>query len=201
MAVKARPVSSEQALSNHRLPMKRNLVTFFIATSVRSTLLVFVMSLVAIRLMAQTPAPTPHVEQVELFKVEEWVLSQGNVESIAPEIAAILGLGSDRLPVKVESFRMSDGVSRAFAVSTNPSQKGIVISALKIIQDSNRIYALGTAWLTDRSGTLHQTIRVDASGARVLPNDSRAAEFKDIKAFFVKKLKATNPTTTSSPSP
>jgi hypothetical protein len=181
--------------------MKRNLVTFFIATSVRSTLLVFVMSLVAITLMAQTPAPTPHVEQVELFKVEEWVLSQGNVESIAPEIAAILGLGSDRLPVKVESFRMSDGVSRAFAVSTNPSQKGIVISALKIIQDSNRIYALGTAWLTDRSGTLHQTIRVDASGARVLPNDSRAAEFKDIKAFFVKKLKATNPTTTSSPSP
>ena len=202
MAVKARPVSSEQALSNHRLPMKRNLVTFFIATSVRSTLLVFVMSLVAITLMAQTPAPTPpYSQQAELFKVEEWVLSQGTVESIAPEIAAILGLGSDRLPVKVESFRMSDGVSRAFAVSTNPSQKGIVISALKIIQDNNRIYALGTAWLTDRSGTLHQTIRVDASGARVLPNDSRAAEFKDIKAFFVKKLKATNPTTTSSPSP
>jgi hypothetical protein len=151
---------------------------------------------------AQTPAPTPpYSEQAELSKVEEWVLSQGNVESIAPEIAAILGLGSDRLPVKVESFRMSDGVSRAFAVSTNPSQKGIVLSALKIIEDNNRIYALGTAWLTDRSGTLHQTIRVDASGARVLPNDSRAAEFKDIKAFFVKKLKATNPTTTSSPSP
>ena len=201
MAVKVRPVSSERAPSNRTLPMKKNLVKFSVAILVRSTLLVFVMSLVAITLMAQTPAPTPHVEQVELFKVEEWVLSQGNVESIAPEIAAILGLGSDRLPVKVESFRMSDGVSRAFAVSTNPSQKGIVISALKIIQDSNRIYALGTAWLTDRSGTLHQTIRVDASGARVLPNDSRAAEFKDIKAFFVKKLKATNPTTTSSPSP
>ena len=201
MAVKARPVSSERAPSNRTLPMKKNLMKFSVAILVRSTLLVFVMSLVAITLMAQTPAPTPHVEQVELFKVEEWVLSQGNVESIAPEIAAILGLGSDRLPVKVESFRMSDGVSRAFAVRTNPSQKGIVISALKIIQDSNRIYALGTAWLTDRSGTLHQTIRVDASGARVLPNDSRAAEFKDIKAFFVKKLKATNPTTTSSPSP
>jgi hypothetical protein len=164
--------------------------------------LIATLALIGVAMSAQTPAPTPpYSEQAELSKVEEWVLSQGNVESIAPEIAAILGLGSDRLPVKVESFRMSDGVSRAFAVSTNPSQKGIVLSALKIIEDNNRIYALGTAWLTDRSGTLHQTIRVDASGARVLPNDSRAAEFKDIKAFFVKKLKATNPTTTSSPSP
>ena len=202
MAVKARPVSSERAPSNRTLPMKKNLMKFSVAILVRSTLLVFVMSLVAITLMAQTPAPTPpYSEQAELSKVEEWVLSQGTVQSIAPEIAAILGLGSDRLPVKVESFRMSDGVSRAFAVSTNPSQKGIVLSALKIIEDNNRIYALGTAWLTDRSGTLHQTIQVDASGAKVVPNNSRAAEFKDIKAFFVKKLKATNPTTTSSPSP
>jgi hypothetical protein len=195
-------VSSERAPSNRTLPMKKNLVKFSVAILVRSTLLVFVMSLVAITLMAQTPAPTPpYSEQAELSKVEEWVLSQGTVQSIAPEIAAILGLGSDRLPVKVESFRMSDGVSRAFAVSTNPSQKGIVLSALKIIEDNNRIYALGTAWLTDRSGTLHQTIQVDASGAKVVPNNSRAAEFKDIKAFFLKKLKATRPTPTSSPSP
>jgi hypothetical protein len=168
----------------------------------RSTLVVFVMSLAAITLKAQNPAPTPpHSDQAELSKVEEWVLSQGNVESIAPEIAAILGLGSDRLPVKLKSFPTSDGVSRAFAVSTNPSQKGIVLSALKIIEDNKLIYALGTAWLTDRSGTLHETIQVDASGARVVPNNSRAAEFKDIKAFFVKELKATTPTTTSSPSP
>jgi hypothetical protein len=202
MAVKARPVSSERAPSNRTLPMKKNLVKFSVAILVRSTLLVFVMSLVAITLMAQTPAPTPpYSEQAELSKVEEWVLSQGTVQSIAPEIAAILGLGSDRLPVKLKSFPTSDGVSRAFAVSTNPSQKGIVLSALKIIEDNNRIYALGTAWLTDRSGTLHQTIQVDASGAKVVPNNSRAAEFKDIKAFFLKKLKATSPTPTSSPSP
>jgi hypothetical protein len=167
----------------------------------RSTLPVFVMSHVAITLMAQTPAPMPRSEQAELSKVEEWVLSQGTVESIAPEIAAILGLGSDRLPVKVKSFRTSDGVSHAFAVSTNPSQKGIVLSALKIIEDNKLIYALGTAWLTDRSGTLHETIHVDASGARVIPNNSHAAEFKGIKAFFVKKLEATSPSTAPSPSP
>ena len=181
--------------------MKKNLVEFFVAILVRSTLFAFVISLVAMTLMAETPAPTPHSEQAELSKVEEWVLSQGNVESIAPEIAAIFGLGSDRLPVKVKSFRTSDGVTRAFAVSTNPSQKGIVISALKIIEDNKLISALGTAWLTDRSGTLHQTIHVDASGARVVPNNSRAAEFKDIKVFFLKKLQAAIPTTTSSPSP
>lgn len=194
--------SSSSALSNYTLPMKRNPVNFLIATSVRSTLLVFVISLVAITLRAQNPAPTaPYSDQVELSKVEEWVLSQGNVESIAPEIAAIFGLSSDRLPVKVKSFPMPDGVSRGFAVSTNPSQKGIVISALKIIQDNRLIYALGTAWLTDRSGTLYQTIQINASGARVIPNNSRAAEFKDIKAFFLKKLKAKNPTTTPSPFP
>jgi hypothetical protein len=164
--------------------------------------LIATLALIGVALSAQNPAPTPpYSDQAELSKVEEWVLSQGTVESIAPEIAAILGLGSDRLPVKVKLFRMSDGVSRAFAVSTNPSQKGIVISALKIIEDNKLLYALGTAWLTDRSGTLHETIHVDASGARVVPNNSRAAEFKDIKAFFLKKLKATNPTTTSSPSP
>jgi hypothetical protein len=159
------------------------------------------LALIGVALSAQSPAPTPpYSDQAELSKVEEWVLSQGAVESIAPEIAAILGLGSDRLPVKVKSFRMSNGVSRAFAVSTNPSQKGIVISALKIIGDNKQIYALGTAWLTDKSGTLHQTIHVDASGAEVVQNNSRAAEFKDIKDFFLKKLKATSPTTSSSPS-
>jgi len=151
-----------------------------------------ILSLIGVALSAQTPAPTLPFDKAELSKVEEWVLSQGTVESIAPEIAAILGLGSDRLPVKVKSFPMSDGVSRAFAVSTNPIQKGIVISALKIIQDNKLIYALGTTWLTDKSGTLRQTIHVDASGARIVPNNSRASEFKDIKAFFLKKLQATN---------
>jgi hypothetical protein len=167
-----------------------------------SKFLIATLSLIGVALLAQSPTPTPpYSGRAELSKVEGWVLSQGNEESIAPEIAAILGLGSDRLPVKVKSFPTSDGVSRAFAVSTNPSQKGIVISALKIIQDNKRIYSLGTAWLTDVSGTLHETIHVDASGARVVPNNSRAAEFKDIKAFFVKKLEAASPTTRTSPSP
>ena len=129
------------------------------------------------------------------------MLSQGITESIAPELAAILGLGSDRLPVKLKAFRTSDGIDLAFAVSTNPKQEGIVISALKTMTDKTEIYSVGTAWLTDRSGTLRQTIAVDGSGAKVLPNNSRAAKFKDIKDFFIKKLQATNPTTTSSPSP
>ena len=170
----------------------------------RSTLFVFVISLGAITLKAQNPAPTPpHSDQAELSKVEEWVLSQGTVEAIAAEIAAILGLGSDRLPVRLKSFRTSnDGISHAFAVSTNPIQEGIVLSALKTIEDNKmKIYSLGTAWLTDRSGTLRQTIEVNASGARVLPDNSRAAEFNNIKAFFIKKAPATAPSITSSPSP
>ena len=179
-------------LSNHALPTKKNLTRSFVAALV----------LIPIALLAQNPAPTPpYSDQTELSKVEEWVLSQGTVESIAPELAAILGLGSDRLPVKIKSFPTPNGINRTFAVSTNPSQKGIVLSALKTIRDNTKIYSLGTAWLTDRSGTLHQTIQVDASGARVVPNNSRAAEFKDMKAFFVKKLEATAPTTSSSPSP
>jgi hypothetical protein len=68
------------------------------------------------------------------------------------------------------------------------------------MQANTQIYSVGTAWLTDRSGTLRQTIAVDASGARVLPNNSRAAEFKDIKDFFLKKLKAISLGTSSSPS-
>ena len=160
-----------------------------------------VLALIPIALLSQDPTSTPYSGQAELAKVEEWVLSQGTVESIAAELAAILGLGSDRLPVRLKSFRTKDGVSHTFAVSTNPSQKAIVLSALKTIVDKMQIYSVGTAWLTDRSGILHQTIRVDASGARVVPNSSRAAEFKDTKAFFVKKLEAAIPTTTSSPSP
>ena len=164
--------------------------------------LIAILSLIGVALLAQNPAPTPpYSDQAELSKVEEWVISQGTVESIAPELAAILGLGSDRLPVRLKSFRTSDGVSHTFAVSTNPSQKGIVISALKTMADKMKIYSVGTAWLTDKSGILHETIRVDASGAMVVPNTSRAAEFKDTKAFFVKKLEATSPTTSSSPSP
>ena len=178
--------------SNHTLPMKKNLARSFVAALV----------LIPIALLAQNPAPTPpYSNQDELSKVEEWVLSQGSEESIAPELAAILGVGSDRLPVKLKSFPTPNGINRTFAVSTHPIQKGIVLSALKTIQDQAKIYSVGTAWLTDRSGTLHRTIQVDASGARVVPNDSRAAEFNDIKAFFVKKLKATTPTTSSSPSP
>jgi hypothetical protein len=160
------------------------------------------LALIPIALLAQNLAPTPHYPgQAELSKVEELVLSQGIPESIAPELAAILGLGSDRLPVKLKAFLKSDGTNLAFAVSTNPKQEGIVISALKTKTDKTQIYSVGTAWLTDRSGTLHQTIQVDASGARVVPDNSRAAEFNDIKALFVKKLKATAPTTSSSSPP
>jgi hypothetical protein len=160
------------------------------------------LALIASALSAQTLAPTPpYSDQGELSKVEEWVLSQGAEESIAPELAAILGLGSARLPVKLKSYRTSDGISLAFAVSTNPKQEGIVLSALKTIADNMKIYSVGTACLTDKSGILHQTIQVDASGARVVPNNSRATEFKNIKAFFVKKLQAASPGTASSPSP
>jgi hypothetical protein len=165
--------------------------------------LIAAMAIIPIALLAQSLAPTPpYSNQADLSKVEEWVLSQGAATSIAPEIAAILGLGSDRLPVKLKSFRTSDGFSHAFAVSTNPTQKGIVLSALKTMADNKmEIYSVGTAWLTDRSGTLHRTIEINASGARIVSNSSHAAEFKDIKAFFLKKVQATTPTTTSSPSP
>jgi len=165
-------------------------------------LLFAALALFPVALLGQNPAPTPrYSDQAELSKVEELVLSQGAAESIAPELAAILGVGSDRLPVKLKSYRTSDGISLAFAVSTNPKQQGIVISALKTMADKMEIYSVGTAWLTDRSGTLRQTIAVDASGARVLPNTSHAAKFKEIKAFFIKKLQATGPTTILSPSP
>jgi hypothetical protein len=180
------------SLSNHTLPTRKNLARAFVAALV----------LIPVALLAQSLAPTPrYSDQAELSKVEEWVLSQGAVESIAPELAAILGVGSDRLPVKLKSYRTSDGISYAFAVSTNPKQEGIVLSALKTIADKMKIYSVGTAWLTDRSGTLRRTIAVDASGARVLPDSSRASEFKNIKAFFVKKLQATSPSNTSSPFP
>jgi len=180
-----------EEVANSKSRAKRDYGKFLIAT----------LALIGVALLAQNPAPTPHADQAELSKVEEWVLSQGAVESIAPELAAILGLGSDRLPVKLKSYRTSDGVSHTFAVSTNPSQKAIVISALKTMADKIEIYSVGTAWLTDRSGILHETIRVDASGASVVSNTSRAAEFTNIKAFFVKKLNSTASATASSPSP
>ena len=171
-------------VSDYKPSLKRHYGKSLIAAS----------ALIAGALLAQTPAPTPpYSDQDELSKVEEWVLSQGIAESIAPELAAILGLGSDRLPVKLKAFLTSDGTNLAFAVSTNPSQKGIVISALKTMTDKTEIYSVGTAWLTDRSGTLRQTIAVDASGAKVLPNNSRAAKFKDIKDFFIKKLSGHQP--------
>ena len=155
-----------------------------------SKLLFAALALIPVALLAQNLAPTPRSsDQADLSKVEEWVLSQGIVQSIAPELAAILGLGSDRLPVKLKAFRTSDGIDLAFAVSTNPKQEGIVISALKTMTDKTEIYSVGTAWLTDRSGTLRQTIAVDGFGAKVLPNSSRAAKFKDIKAFFIKELR------------
>ena len=134
-------------------------------------------------------------------KLKNGCCLQGAAESIAPELAAILGLGSDRLPVKLKSYRASDGVSIAFAVSTNPGQKGIVLSALKTMADKMEIYSVGTAWLPDRSGTLRRTIAVDASGAKVVPDSSRASQFKNIKAFFFKKLQDTSSNAASSPSP
>src|SRR5436190_24090916 len=120
--------------------------------------LIAALALIPVALLSQNPAPTPpYSDQVELSKVEEWVLSQGTVESIAPELAAILGVGSDRLPVKLKSFPTPNGINRAFAVSPDPVQKGIALSALKTIRDNSKIYSVGTAWLTDRSGTLHRT--------------------------------------------
>ena len=188
---KNRSASGKAMAASNKWPVKRHY----------SKLLFAAMALIPVALLGQNLAPTPRfADQAELSKVEEWVLSQGIAESIAPELAAILGLGSDRLPVRLKAFRTSDGTNFAFAVSTNPKQEGIVISVLKTMAERTEIYSVGTAWLTERSGTLRQTIAVDASGAKVLPNSSRAAKFKDIKDFFIKKLKATNPTTTLSPS-
>jgi len=97
-----------------------------------SKLLFAVLALIPVALLAQTLAPTPsYFGQAELSKVEEWVLSQGAVESIAPEVAAILGVGSDRLPVKLKSYRTSDGSSVAFAVSTNRSKRASCFLRLK----------------------------------------------------------------------
>jgi hypothetical protein len=122
-----------------------------------SKLLFAALALIPVALLAQNPSPTPpSSRQAELSKVEEWVLSQGTEESIAPELAAILGLGSDRLPVKLKSFPTPNGINRAFAVSTIPSARGIVLSALKTMTDNTQIYSVGTAWLTDRSGTLRR---------------------------------------------
>jgi hypothetical protein len=185
--------SGEATAASDKSPLKRHY----------SKLLFAALALIPGALLAQHPTPTPsYPDQADLSKVEEWVLSQGTTESIAAEIAAIFGLGSDRLPVKLKSFPTPNGINRAFAVSTNPNQKGIVVSALKIMEDNKmQVYSVGNAWLTDRSGNLRRTIAVDASGARVVPNNSRAAEFNNIKAFFVKKLESTNPTTGSPPSP
>jgi hypothetical protein len=167
-----------------------------------SKLLFVTLAVIPVGLLAQGLAPTPRSsDQAELSRVEEWVLSQGTADSIAPELAAILGLGSDRLPVRLKSFRTTDGLSYTFAVSTNPRQKGIVLSALKTIADKMKIYSVGTAWLTDGSGTLRRTIAVDASGARVLSDSSHAPEFNYTKAFFLKKLQAASPSIASSPSP
>jgi hypothetical protein len=189
---KNRNASGEATAASIKSPLKRHYRKLLFAA----------LALIPVALLAQSLAPTPrYSDQAELFKVEEWVLSQGAAESIAPELAAIIGVGSDRLPVKLKSYRTSDGTSYAFAVSTNPKQQGIVLSALKTIADKMEIYSVGTAWLTDRSGTLRRTIAVDASGAKVLPDSSHAGEFKNLKAFFVKKLQAANPGNTSSPSP
>jgi hypothetical protein len=187
-----RKPSGKVTAASNKSPVKRHY----------SKLLFAALALIPAGLLAQDLAPTPRfADQAELSKVKDWVLSQGIAESIAPELAAILGLGSDRLPVKLKAFRTSDGIDLAFAVSTSPKQESIVISALKTTTDKMKIYSVGTAWLTDRSGTLHQTIAVDASGAKVLPNNSRAAKFQDMKAFFLKKLQATSHTSTVSPSP
>jgi hypothetical protein len=167
-----------------------------------SKLLFAVLALIPVALLAQSLAPTPrYSDQAELSRVEEWVLSQGTADSIAPELAAIFGLGSDRLPVRLKSFRTTGAINYTFAVSTNPSQKGVVLSALKTIVDKLKIYSVGTAWLTDGSGTLRRTIAVDASGARVLSDSSHAAEFNYTKAFFITKLQATSPGNTPLPSP
>src|SRR5262249_2504260 len=94
-----------------------------------------------------------------------------------------------------------EGINLAFAVSTNPKQEGIVISALRTIADMAEIYSTGTAWLTERSGILRQTIAVVASGAKFFLNNYQAAKFRDTTASFVKQLHTTSPTNTSSPSP
>jgi hypothetical protein len=187
-----RNASGKVTAASNKSPVKRH----------SSKLPFAALALIPVALLAQSLAPTPPpAEQAELSKAEEWVLSQGTEESIAPELAAILGLGSDRLPVKLKSYRTPEGISLTFAVSTNPKQEGIVISALKTMAEKMEIYSVGTAWLTDRSGTLRQTIAVDASGAKVLPNSSHAAKFRDMKDFFIKKLQATSSTTALSPSP
>src|SRR5262249_60442528 len=83
-------------------------------------LLFAALALIPGALLPQNLTPTPRfAEQTELSKVEELVLSQGVAESIAPELAAILGLGSDGLPVKLKSYNTSGGINLPFVVATS----------------------------------------------------------------------------------
>jgi len=73
--------------------MKNNLANFSLRLG-SSTLFVLVISLAAISLKAQILLQHLHItDQAELSKVEEWVLSQGAEESIAPELALYSELG------------------------------------------------------------------------------------------------------------
>src|SRR5213075_991485 len=90
-----RKASGKVTAASNKSPVKRHY----------SRLLFAALALIPVGLLGQHPTPTPrYPDQAELSKVEEWVLSQGTEESIAPELAAILGLGSDRLPVKLKAF-------------------------------------------------------------------------------------------------
>src|SRR5215831_10063349 len=100
--IKSRNTSGKDTAVRNKSSLKR----------LYSKLLFAVLALIPVALLAQNPAPTPpYSDQAELSKVEAWVLSQGAEQSIAPELAAILGLGSDRLPVKLKSYRDSSGIS------------------------------------------------------------------------------------------
>src|SRR4026208_1172787 len=83
---KNRSASGKAMEASNKWPVKRHYRKLLFAA----------MALIPVALSGQNLAPTPRfADQAELSKVEEWVLSQGIAESIAPVLAAILGLGSD----------------------------------------------------------------------------------------------------------
>jgi hypothetical protein len=168
---KNRNASGEATAASNKSPLKRHY----------SKLLFAALALIPVALLAQNPAPTPrYSDQTELSKVEEWVLSQGTGDSIAPELAAIFGLGSDRLPVRLKSFRTTGDISYTFAVS-NSRRREKRKQMTKSSQPTQQYFEITPIWVQASGKGLQQLSTIKSSVRKFLVKSSRVSLRKTVR--------------------
>jgi hypothetical protein len=114
--------------------------------------------------------------------VMNWAQAQGKEIGLPASVASLLRLSDAKNDwlCRTEAYEGGDNSQHYFSVGTK--KKGVVIA----YKPGKSSYVLN--WLTDETGTLQGTVRIDQTGVHLVPNEPFAGRFRTESKFWYARV-------------